>query len=115
EGPSTSSSTAAGATPASARASRATRTIRLSTVSPSRRPNGVCAQPTMQAVTGASFILFRSRARFPTHVLQPQHTRLQPVTCRILDVFLHHEQKHDGIGVHWWGVAPLPFILHRLN
>src|SRR3954471_23911199 len=41
--------------PASASASVATRTIRLSTVSLSSRPNGVCAQPTMQPVITASF------------------------------------------------------------
>ena len=38
----------------------ATRTIRLSTVSPSSLPKGVWAQPTMQAVMAASFAEFWS-------------------------------------------------------
>src|SRR5579863_1989863 len=48
--PSTISSTSFAAIPASANASVATRTTRLSTVSPLSLPNGVWAQPTMQAV-----------------------------------------------------------------
>ena len=46
--------------PASASAPLATRTIRLSTVSPSSLPNGVCAQPTMQPVMTASIAEIRS-------------------------------------------------------
>src|ERR1700730_2884660 len=48
--PSTISSTSAAEMPASASASLATRTTRLSTVSVSNLPNGVCAHPTMLAV-----------------------------------------------------------------
>src|SRR6266436_3974984 len=48
--PSTISSTSAAETPASASASLATPTTRLSTVSVSNLPNGVCAHPTMLAV-----------------------------------------------------------------
>src|SRR5467141_5449392 len=48
--PSTISSTSAAETPASASASLATRTTRLSTVSVSNLPNGVCSHPTMLAV-----------------------------------------------------------------
>ena len=52
--PSTISSTSLASMPASASAPLATRTIRLSTVSPSSLPKGVCAQPTMQPVMTAS-------------------------------------------------------------
>src|ERR1700719_3101892 len=48
--PSTISSTSDAAMPASASASLATLTTRLSTVSASNFPNGVCAHPTMLAV-----------------------------------------------------------------
>src|SRR5580704_8518335 len=48
--PSTISSTSAAAIPASASASLATLTTRLSTVSVSNLPKGVCAHPTMLAV-----------------------------------------------------------------
>src|SRR5258706_10029752 len=48
--PSTISSTSAAEMPASVSASFATRTTRLSTVSVSNLPNGVCAHPTMLAV-----------------------------------------------------------------
>jgi hypothetical protein len=53
--PSRISSTSAAAIPASSRAARAALTIRLSTVSESSRPNGVWAQPMMQAVMEVSF------------------------------------------------------------
>src|SRR5258708_30573209 len=46
--------------PASASASVATRTTRLSTVSVSNFPNGVCAHPTMLAVMVALPVLFGS-------------------------------------------------------
>src|SRR5665213_370530 len=58
--PSTISSTSRASTPASASAPLATLTIRLSTVSPSSLPNGVCAQPTMQPVITASCAEIRS-------------------------------------------------------
>ena len=48
--PSTISSTSEAVKPASASASVATLTTRLSTVSASNLPNGVCAHPTMLAV-----------------------------------------------------------------
>jgi hypothetical protein len=51
--------TSRGATPASLNASVATRTIRLSTVSLSSLPNGVWAQPTIQAVIGALLVTIR--------------------------------------------------------
>ncbi len=60
--PSTISSTSSAAMPASPSASRVTRTIRLSTVSPASLPKGVCAQPTMQAVMFAP--LLRAVAEF---------------------------------------------------
>src|SRR5450759_1310135 len=53
--PSTISSTSLGETPASASASPATRTIRLSTLSPLSLPKGVWAQPTIAAVIEVSF------------------------------------------------------------
>src|SRR5215831_4155468 len=52
--PSTISSTSFGSIPASASASPATLTIRLSTDSPASLPKGVWAQPTMQAVMSLS-------------------------------------------------------------
>jgi hypothetical protein len=54
--PSTISSTSAAAMPASASASLATFTTRLSTVSASNFPKGVCAHPTMLAVMAFSQI-----------------------------------------------------------
>ena len=53
--PSTISSTSFALMPASAKASPATRTIRLSTLSPLSFPKGVWAQPTIQAVIEPSF------------------------------------------------------------
>ena len=53
------------ATPASASASLATRTIRLSTVSPESLPKGVWAQPTMQAVMIAPYPACRILVAFP--------------------------------------------------
>src|SRR6202030_1189159 len=62
--PSTISSTSPAATPASASASFATRTIRFSTVSPESLPKGVWAQPTMQAVMIAPYLVFAEFTSF---------------------------------------------------
>src|SRR4051812_35461332 len=63
--PSTISSTSAAEIPASASASFATLTTRLSTVSVSNFPNGVCAHPTMLAVMVV--LLFVVPAKAGTH------------------------------------------------
>src|ERR1700722_11676635 len=78
--PSTISSTSLAATPASASASLATRTIRLSTVSPESLPKGVWAQPTMQAVMIAPYPAF---AEFPSLFLGFKLAAIHPDVTRI--------------------------------